>query len=57
MENRTVSQRKSLVSNEKSLSRRRQCELLSINRSSLYYKPIGESKENLSMMRLMEEKL
>ena len=37
MENRTVSQRKSLVSNEKSLSHRRQCELLGINRSSLYY--------------------
>lgn len=55
MENRTVSQRKSLVSDEKSLSHRRQCHLLSINRSSLYYKLIGENEENLSVMRLMDE--
>src|SRR5690554_4820050 len=34
---------------------RRQCELLSVNRSSLYYKPMGESKQNLSVMRLMDE--
>src|SRR5690554_5937084 len=55
MENRTVSQRKSLVSDEQNLSHRKQCELLGINRSSLYYNPIGESKENLSVMRLMDE--
>ena len=55
MENRTVSQRKSLVSDGKGLSHRRQCHLLSINRSSLYYKPIGENEENLSVMRLMDE--
>jgi len=34
---------------------RRQCELLSINRSSLYYKPLGETAYNLQLMRLMDE--
>lgn len=55
MENRTVSQRKSLISHEKNLSQRRQCDLLSISRSSLYYKPLGESNKNLLVMRLMDE--
>jgi putative transposase len=34
---------------------RKQCELLSINRSSLYYKPLGETAYNLQLMRLMDE--
>jgi len=34
---------------------RRQCELLGINRSGLYYQPVGESEENLLLMRLMDE--
>jgi putative transposase len=34
---------------------RRQCELLGLNRSSLYYKPAGESSENLRLMRLIDE--
>ncbi len=33
----------------------RQCELLSIHRSGLYYQPCLESEENLSVMRLMDE--
>jgi len=33
----------------------RQCELLSIHRSGLYYKPVPESDENLNLMRLMDE--
>jgi putative transposase len=37
------------------LSVRRQCDILSVNRSSLYYKPVGEKPENLKMMRLMDE--
>ena len=32
------------------LSERRQCRLLGISRSSLYYKPKGESPENLALM-------
>jgi putative transposase len=34
---------------------RRQCELLGVNRSSLFYKPMGESEENLRLMRLLDE--
>jgi putative transposase len=33
----------------------RQCELLEINRSSLYYKPISETTENLEIMRLLDK--
>jgi putative transposase len=34
---------------------RHQCELLGVNRSSLFYKPTGESEENLRLMRLLDE--
>jgi putative transposase len=34
---------------------RRQCELLGVNRSGLYYEPVGESQENLLLMRLLDE--
>jgi putative transposase len=37
------------------LSVRRQCELLGLNRSSLYYEPVGETPENLRLMRLIDE--
>lgn len=37
------------------LSVRRQADLLGVHRSNLYYKPIGESKENLLLMRKMDE--
>jgi putative transposase len=37
------------------LSVRRQCELLGLNRSGLYYEPVGESEDNLRLMRLMDE--
>jgi putative transposase len=37
------------------LSMRRQCELLGLNRSTLYYQPAGESDENLHLMRLLDE--
>lgn len=33
----------------------RQCELLQIHRSGLYYTPVPESEENLHLMRLMDE--
>jgi putative transposase len=38
-----------------SLSVRRQCELLDLARSALYYEPRGESPENLQLMRLIDE--
>jgi putative transposase len=34
---------------------RQQCELLDLNRSRLYYQPVGESQENLGLMRLLDE--
>ena len=34
---------------------RRQCELLGLNRSTLYYETQGESEENLWLMRLLDE--
>ena len=37
------------------ISVRRQCELLGVNRSGLYYQPVGESEENLALMRLIDE--
>jgi putative transposase len=36
------------------LSVLRQCELVSISRPSFYYQPMGETAENLALMRLME---
>jgi len=37
------------------ISVRRQCQLLGVNRASLYYQPLGESQENLRLMRLIDE--
>jgi putative transposase len=37
------------------LSVRRQCRLLSLTRSTVYYTPAGESAENLALMRLIDE--
>jgi len=37
------------------ISVRRQCDLLGVNRSGLYYRPVGESEENLMLMRLIDE--
>src|SRR5881227_734066 len=37
------------------LSVRRQCELLGLNRSSLYYEPAGETPEDLRLMRQIDQ--
>ena len=37
------------------ISVRRQCDLLGVNRSGLYYRPVGESAENLRLMRWIDE--
>jgi len=37
------------------ISVRRQCALLGMNRSGLYYQPRGESEESLMLMRLIDE--
>ena len=50
----SVEVKRSLVDAEDELSIRRQCQLLSISRGSVYYQPKGENKDNLEMMRLMD---
>jgi putative transposase len=50
-----MKERKSLVASSETLSVRRQCELLEISRSSLYYKPLGESSSNLELMSTMDK--
>src|SRR5207253_3106900 len=37
------------------LSMRRQCQLLGLSRSSLYYAPAAETAENLRLMRLIDQ--
>jgi putative transposase len=41
----------------KELSVRKQCEILSVPRSSLYYAPIPEKPENVKMMHIMDKHL
>ena len=52
---RTVKELQLYIANNKKISIRRQCELLDVSRSNLYYQPIGESDLNLKTMRLMDE--
>lgn len=39
------------------LSVRRQCDLLGVNRSKVYYKPVEEKPENVAMMNIMDSHL
>ena len=41
--------------NHQGLSIKKQCSLLSISRSSVYYEAMGESPLNLNLMRLIDE--
>lgn len=41
----------------KNLSVRRQCDLLCVNRSKLYYRPVPEKPENVKMMNIMDKHL
>lgn len=41
--------------NHPQISVSRQCELLGLHRSGLYYQPVAESEENLAIMRLLDE--
>jgi len=43
-----------MVSADHKLSQRRQCALLRLSRSSLYYQPVGESAENLKFMEIID---
>ena len=50
-----MSDRLPMVKREEMLSIRCQCDLVSVNRGSFYYQPLGETEENLRIMRLMDE--
>ena len=49
-----VKSRRELVDREASLSVRQQCELLRVNRSSLYYEPVGPDEEEQALMRRID---
>ena len=52
----SVDRRRQMIEvNHSKLSLARQCELVSIARSSYYYQPAGESAFNLELMRLIDE--
>jgi len=44
-----------MIDDQKDISKKRQCELLRIHRSGLYYQPVSEKDENLQIMRLLDE--
>ena len=44
-----------MIEPEGPLSLSSQCVVLGVSRSSLYYRPKGESAENLALMRRMDE--
>ena len=44
-----------MVSKAHDLSVRRQCKLLRLTRSLLYYRPVGESAENLRFMEIIDK--
>ena len=50
-----MKEREKLVTLGTKLSIRKQCELLKVNRANLYYKPTGESAENLEIMRKIDK--
>jgi putative transposase len=45
----------SYVAEHDKISIRRQCKLMGVNRSNIYYEPKEESQENLAIMRIMDE--
>ena len=50
-----VRRREMIDAQHKDLSMTRQCRLLHISRSGLYYDPVGESALNLALMRMIDE--
>lgn len=45
-----------MVDPSEKLSVRAQCQLLDLSRSGIYYAPMGESEENQTFMRLLDER-
>jgi len=54
-EGRTLTELRGYISDKERLSVRRQCDLLDISRSGIYYQPVGESEENLKIMQHMDK--
>jgi len=52
---RTLEQRRLMVDHGSELSLTKQCDLLTLHRSGLYYKPLSECDENLGIMRKLDE--
>ena len=50
-----MEQRREMTDRNTGICLNRQCELLCIHRSGLYYKPVSETEENLQLMRMMDE--
>ena len=50
-----VESKRAMIDKGLDISVSRQCELLQIHRSGLYYMPVAESEENLHLMRIMDE--
>jgi len=44
-----------MVSRDQKFSIRKQCELLQLSRSRLYYQPVSESAENLGFMEIIDK--
>ena len=49
-----MKERKFLIDPSDGVSIRRQCMLLGVTRNGIFYQPLGETPENLEMMRLMD---
>jgi hypothetical protein len=45
-----------LIDQSSKVSLRLQCKLLNVSRNSLYYKPVGESEENILLTRALAGK-
>lgn len=50
-----MKQRRAMVEQDPSLSMRRQCELLAVSRSSLYYQAVPTDPDELALMRRIDE--
>jgi len=50
-----MKERLALIDRNHAISIRRQTQILSINRSQLYYKPAGEIEENLTLTKQMDK--
>ena len=46
-----------VIPHSNKLSVRKQCDLLCVNRSKLYYKPVDEKPENIKMMHILDKHL